>query len=468
MKIMDLLLLTAIDPFSYQIQPDLGLMYVAGAARAAGFSVDIQDCRKERWDYKRLEEQVQESRPAVVGIKSFSNEAGRVARMAETVRRALPEAVIIVGGPHPSMDPEGTLERMKAADYAFVGEAERSLPRFLGWVQSGRRGPLPPEIKGVAFRDNGRVVVRPAEWEDDLDSLPFPAWDLMPPTSYPNEVIGLFAPAFPAAPILLSRGCPYRCTYCGASRIAGRRFRYRSVENALEEIAFLEEHYGIRTFALVDNSFTSHRRHAMEFFQALLARPKKIFFTFPNGVRADSLDEELLRTMEGAGCGLIGLGIESSSDETLKRMKKDQTAALVEEKVNLIRRTTSIPITGSFVLGYPGETLEDVKRTIRFAVKLPVHHAHFCVFIPLPGSEVYRELIERGQFCPADLDPEGLTNDRSSFSLPGLPIKRLVRLHQYAYLRFYLTPWRLLYFFTQIKTLSHLRVILRIILKVFL
>jgi radical SAM superfamily enzyme YgiQ (UPF0313 family) len=465
---MDLLLLTPIDPLSYQIMPDLGLMYLAAAAREAGFSVDIKDCRKERWGLDDLGEHVRRARPTVLGIKVFSNEVARAARMAETARREFPEAVIIVGGPHPSMAPENTLKRMSAVDYAFIGEAERTLVPFLAWVKSGRKGTPPEEVKGIAWRDGDKVSRRELCLESDLDSLPLPAWDLMPPSSYPDEALGLFAPAFPAAPMIMSRGCPYRCTYCGSYRIAGKRYRYRSVENSLAEMEMLEREYGIRTFAFVDNSFTSERKRALAFFQALRARPKQTFFTFPNGVRASSLDAELLQAMEKAGCRQMSLGVESSSDRTLSRMKKDQKIELITKTVDMIRKNApSIVITGSFILGFPGETMDDVKGTIRYAVKLPVHHAHFCVFIPLPGSTVYEDLVSRGLVCEDQWDPEKLTMDRSTSELPGLPARKLVRLHQRAYLRFYLEPWRLLSFPGQIKSLSHLKVILRTILKVF-
>jgi anaerobic magnesium-protoporphyrin IX monomethyl ester cyclase len=465
---IDLLLLTAIDPFSYQIQPDLGLMYVAAAAREAGFTVGIRDCRKERWDEAEMGRRVAALRPRVVGIKSFSNEANRVARMAARVRRELPEAVIIAGGPHPSMDPQDTLKRMTAVDYAFVGEAERSVPPFLAWIKAGGRGAPPEEVPGIAYRTgaDGEVMVREPVWEQDLDTLPFPAWDLMPPDSYPDEVIGLFSPAFPAAPISGSRGCPYRCNYCGAAKIAGNRFRYRSVDNLLAEIDLLAGRYGVKSLAFVDNSFTSIRPRAVKFFEALIARPAPMLFTFPNGVRANTLDEQLLPLMEKAGCRLVGLGIESSSAETLARMQKDQTTATVRQTVDLIRRTTSLYITGSFILGYPGETLEDVKRTIAFAIGLPVHHAHFCIFIPLPGSTVFQELAAAGQVRQDEWDPDQLTNDSAACSMPGLPMKDLQRLHHLAYLRFYLTPWRLLSLPRQIKSFSHLRIMLRIVAKV--
>jgi radical SAM superfamily enzyme YgiQ (UPF0313 family) len=464
---MDLLLLTSVEAFSYQIIPDLGLMYIASSVRNMGMEVVIKDCRKEKWSLGDLERYVAGERPLAVGIKAYSNDLGRVAQMAGAVRRAHPEALILVGGPHPSMDPEGTLALLPDVDFAFQGEAERSMAGFMSWARNGRRGALPEEIHGIAYRGENGAEIRPPVWERDLDTIAFPAWDLMPVESYADEVVGIFAPAFPAAPMILSRGCPYKCAYCGARYVAGNRLRVRSVENIIEEIDFLERKYGVKTFTFSDDSFTSNREQAMELFDALARRPRRIMFTFPNGIRVNSLDAELLKLMEKAGCRLFGLGIESASDSTLARMKKGQTAALIKEKVELTRRLTSIKITGFFILGYPGETLEDVKHTISFASDLPIHHAHFCLFIPLPGAPVYDELVSKGLIVAHARDPERLTLDSVSGSLPGLPPKKLLRLHQYAYLKFYLKPWRLASLPSQIKSMDHIAVITRRIVKLF-
>jgi anaerobic magnesium-protoporphyrin IX monomethyl ester cyclase len=118
---MDVLLLTPVDPFGYQIIPDLGLMYLAGALRRAGVSVMIKDCRKEGWDLAAVEHYLRSEQPRIIGIKCYSNEVEAVAGMVQAARRVCPEAVIVVGGPHPSMDPEGTLRLMPEADFAGPG-----------------------------------------------------------------------------------------------------------------------------------------------------------------------------------------------------------------------------------------------------------------------------------------------------------------------------------------------------------
>jgi len=461
---MDLLLLTCIESFSYQIIPDLGLMYIASSVRAEEMDVCIKDCRKDKWDIETLKNYVLSQKPLVVGIKAYSNEISRVVKMTMAIREVHPESTIIVGGPHPSMDPEGSLEQIKEADFIFVGESEKNIGPFMKWVKNGKNGPLPEDVLGIAFRDNEGISIRSSCITPDIDEFEFPAWDLMPVSSYSDEAVGLFAPYFPVAPMILSRGCPYKCSYCGARYIVGNKLRTRSVDNIISEIDFLEKEYGVKTFTFADDSFTSNRKRALELFEALANRPKKINFTFPNGIRANSLDPEMLDKMEKAGCSLFGLGIESASNDTLSRMKKNLTVELVKEKVELTRKLSSIKITGFFILGYPGETLEDVKKTINFAVSLPIHHVHFCLFIPLPGSAIYDELIESGTLTK-DYDFEQLTIDRVSSVLPGLPADKLLFLHKYAYFKFYLQPWRILGLPAQIKSFKQLKVIFRRLAK---
>ena len=461
---MDLLLLTAVDPFSYQIIPDLGLMYLAATAREAGMDVVIKDLRKDRWPLERLSEYVSINSPKIIGIKCYSHEIAGIAKMVRALRIVCPQALFLLGGPHASSDPEGALAQT-GVDYVFIGEAESSLKAFLAWFRSGLTG-LPPEsIAGIAFRTSSGMAVRKNEFAPDLDQLPMPAWDLLPPSEYPDEATGIFVPGFPIAPMMLSRGCPFRCAYCGARKVMGERIRYRSPRHILAEIDYLSDRYRISNFSFLDDNYTCNREKAAEMFTVLAARKPRIAFSFPNGVRAETLDAELLKLMERAGCYSLALGIESGSDATLARMRKGQTRLEVEEAVALIRRTTSIRITGFFILGYPGETLEDVEETIRFAHRLPIHHPHFCLFTPLPGTPVYRELQDQGIIPAEGLPPEMLTFDRPQENLPGLPPRKVIKLHQYAYAKFYLKPWRIWNLMREIRSPGNLWVIARRVLK---
>ena len=266
--------------------------------------------------------------------------------------------------------------------------------------------------------------------------------------------------------MMLSRGCPFNCAYCGAAKIMGERIRYRSPTNVLAEIDLLERDYGIRNFTFVVDNFTANRRQALALFEALAARPRRIAFTFPNGVRPATLVVELLKAMERAGCYSLSLWIESGSDQTLERMRKKQTVASVAQTVELIRSNTSIRITGFFILGYPGETIADVCNTIKFAARLPIHHPDFCVFAQLYGSPVYKELLDQGLILVSGLTHGEMNFDRP-MALPGLPPRKIILLHQYAYLRFYLKPWRIWNLLKEARSPGNFWVIVRRVIKLF-
>lgn len=463
---MDILLITAIDQFSYQIIPDLGLMYLASSVRNAGLSVSLKDLRKDRWNYSRLQKYVRDEKPRIIGIKFFSHELNRVKQMTELIRKENPSCIIVVGGPHPSMDPAGTLSGLPEVDYVFIGESENSFRDFALWVKTDAGGEPPESISGIAFRSSSKTVIRAPVFEENLDKLPMPAWDLTPPNEYPDEATGIFTPGFPAPPMMLSRGCPFGCSYCGSAYVMGKRIRYRSPENVLEEISFLEKNFSVKNFTFIDDNFTCNRNSAMKLFQALAKRQKHISFTFPNGVRAETLDTEMLIMMEKAGCYALALGIESGSDETLKKMRKKQTTEEIKRTVELIRSQTKIRVTGFFILGYPGETVQDVKNTIKFARELKIHHPHFCLFTPLPGTDVYKELQQQGLIPAEGLKQEQVTFDRG-FPLPGLSRKKLVLLHQYAYLSFYIKPWRIWNLLKEIRSVGNLWMIIRRAIKLF-
>lgn len=464
---MKFLLLTPIEAFSFQVIPDLGLMYIAAALRQAGFTVAIRDFRRRHTDFAALPGILRAEAPDVVGIKCYTHETDRVKRMAAAVKQTLPQAAVIVGGPHASMDPASLLAPDSGIDYVFVGEAERSVVGFARWLGSAQPGAVPDGIPGLAYRGRDGISVTPPEFEPDLDAIPLPAWDMMPPEKYPNEAAGMFVSEFPAAPMMLSRGCPFACTYCGGSRVMGKRIRHRSVENILREIDLLERDHGVKTFTFVDDNFTMDREKALRLFSALADRPRRIAFTFPNGVRASTLDEEMVRLMERAGCQYVALGIESGSDDTLRRMRKSQTVAEVREKVALIRRVSGIKVVGFFILGYPGEKIADVQETIRFAAALPIHHPHFCIFNPIPGTPAYEECLKQGLIGSAGLRPDQQTFDHLPIMLSGLSPRRVRFLHQYAYLRFYLTPWRMWSLLRDIRSPGHLWGILRRAIKLF-
>ena len=404
---------------THYIVPPIGLGYLASSLRQNRFSdIAILDCLKEKLSYEDLRSRFKMWRPKIVGFQLFSTDFGSVVKSIEILKEASPTSTVVIGGPHVSATTISALEEIENADFGIAGEGELGLPLLLRRLL--RNEPIPWEdIPGLIWRDNGSIHANPRIMVKDLDALQFPAWDLMPPASYPDSPQGGFYRNFPIAPIATTRGCPYPCTFCGSGVNMGRKLRVRSMKNVFKEISMLYHDFGVKEFHIIDDMFNFDRERVLEFCQNIKDRGLDITYTFPNGLRLNHLDKEMLMMMKETGAYAFTVGIESGSQRILDLMKKNLTLDLIEEKIDLICAVGLEP-SGFFIIGFPGETIEDIKSTIRFAKRLKLKRAHFGNFLPLPGTEATRNLTESGKISRLDWNilsytqvpysPEGITN----------------------------------------------------------
>ena len=248
------------------------------------------------------------------------------------------------------------------------------------------------------------------------------------------------------------------CTFCAGNLIAGKRLRKRSVQNVINEIEILYNDYGIREFHIVDDNFTLDKIFAKEFLTKLKGLSLDISWAVPNGIRMDMLDDELLELMKETGLYLISLGIESGSDRILHLMKKNITLDKVRQSVALIRRH-NIDIAGFFILGFPGEAIEDMKKTIRFSLELDLIRANFFTYLPFPGTESYNDLKHQGKLNEVNLERFYFMN--ASFAPEGIDKNTLKSLQREAFLKFFLRPKILIHNLMSIKSFNHFKFLLR-------
>jgi radical SAM superfamily enzyme YgiQ (UPF0313 family) len=437
--------------------PNLGLGYLATALRMNGFEVDIWDGMKKDMTRKKLEERLKMLDYNVIGVQVYTcsvEEAQDTLKMAKTLN---PDVVRIIGGAHVSGDTESAVNQLDA-EFAFRGEAEIGLPKLLKKI-SGEENSEYRDIHHLIWKENEKININELKPIKDVTALGLASWDLIDPNEYPNAPIGAFVKSFPLATISCSRGCPHQCTYCANKLIMGRGLRARSKESIIEEIDLLYNKYGVREYQIIDDTFTSKRSLAEGVCKEIINRGWKINITFPNGVRVESLDEELLKLLERAGCYSIGMAIESGSQRIVDHMKRRQDLEKVKEKVMLVDRVTNIRMTGFFIMGYPIEEREDILKTIKIAKELPLKRAQFTIWIPVPGSEMTETLKREGKLNITNLSsvvlnqinyvPENLTEDE------------LQKLLRRAYFEFYLRPKILLGLLAEIQSLEHLKNILR-------
>jgi anaerobic magnesium-protoporphyrin IX monomethyl ester cyclase len=463
---MRILLIKPINDRYCVVQPPLGLGYLAAVVHRCGHRAEILDAGRVRLTWKGFVDLIDWGRYDLIGFQMFSYELPSVKKHLEIVKRRSPGTVTLVGGPHISGDPEGTASYLEGMDFGFAGEAEAGLGKFLRleWKDYSDPARL-DKIPNLVWRRGGRTAVNPRAPVLDPDDIPLPAWDLIDPRNYPPAVHGIFYRYRPIAPIVTSRGCPFPCTFCAGRAVTGTVLRYRSVENVIGEILLLRDKFGVREFHIEDDNFTGKRDYVIEFCREVIARAPGLAFALPNGIRLDTLDREVLTLMERAGFYSIAVGIESGSGRVLKLMKKNLTPGLVREKTDLIRECTGMRLSGFFLIGYPGETEEEILETIAFALSLKLDLASFLITIPLPGSPLWEEYgrpdysgVEWADFVPSRAIP----------GVSGIPPRRLKQLQRQATIRFYLRPgvvWRLA---REIRGGDQLRIIRRRLLDIIL
>ncbi|MBN2121080.1 MAG: B12-binding domain-containing radical SAM protein [Candidatus Omnitrophica bacterium] len=445
---------------SDHVQPPLGLGYLASSIRK-DHQVVILDCIKEDIRSFGFAKFLDRIKPDLVGFQCYTYDILNIQKMlGDCKKRCL---ITAAGGPHCSAMPLETMDIFGSdLDFLFQGEAEIGFKKLLDKL-SGKQKIEFEEIGGLVWRKDGKVFINDKYFLEDIDSLGMPAWDLIKPQEYPQSQHGAFFKKFPIAPIVTTRGCPFYCTFCAAHLVAGRKLRKRKVESVIKEIKMLYDNHGIREFHIVDDNFTMDKSFAKDFLIKFKELNLDVSLAVPNGVRIDTLDEEMLGLMKQAGIYLITLGIESGSDRVLKFIRKSLTTEKVRRVVKLIRGY-GIDIAGLFMLGFPGETLEEMRKTIKLSRELDLIRASFFTYLPLPGTEGYNDLKIQNKFDDK-LDFKYFCFMKASFTPEGIDERTLKRIQKRALLGFFLRPRVFFRNLTQIKSLSHLKFLLRRVIR---
>ncbi len=444
----------------YQATPDLGLGYLATALRKDNHDVKILHSGKEKNGFASLTNFLSDFKPQVVGFKVLSLDLPSVKKSLRRVKKFDSSIITIIGGPHPSTAlPDETLSYFKETDFAFAGEAEVGLPLLLKEIEKNKNRDF-SSIPGLIYRNGEKAVANEKIFIEDLDSFGIPDWESMNPSEYSQkESFSFFSRHFPPAPILVTRGCPFRCTFCSSHLVSGRRIRKRSIKNVMEEIGLLYKRYGVRELNIVDDNFAFDHSLVKDFCQGLISRRLDLVWNCPYGLRLDSLNREILEMMEESGCYSIAVGIESGSQRVLDHMKKRLTIKEIREKVDLIKKRTKLKVVGYFIIGYPVEREEDIQKTIRLSTSLPLDIAAFAPFRPTPGTEIFTFLQKKGILNKVDWSTFSV--EEVAFSPPGISLKRLKFLKHWAYLKFYGRPALIFRLIREIRSFLQIKYLFR-------
>ena len=418
----------------------LGIMYLASVLREAGHEVRIYDCGRDWDDPERFRRALLDAAPDVVGLSSITYEAPVMEGMAHLCKATLPDVPVIAGGPHPSAYPERCC-RLGPIDYVAIGEAERTAVELVDALTRGGRDPR--SIRGLAYWDErtGEVVrTPPREFIEDLDSLPFPAWDLVDNELYwqAEPCSGMGRRRYMA--LMTSRGCPFRCIYC--HQVHGKRFRARSPENVLRELHVIDERYGIRDFEVMDDIVNADRARTLELCDRIVAANLRPALHFPNGVRTDLLDAEQIDGLRRAGTVSMCAPVETTSPRLQKLIKKNLDVEKVRDRI-AIAVDRGIYVVGCFMLGFPTETYEEARGTLEWALRTDLHHSHFSLLTPYPGTAIHDlagDVLRARGITDADIFAQHY--QKGCCNVSAMSDEQLFGLQEEAYRRFNLDPRR--------------------------
>lgn len=411
-------------------QIPLGIYYLAAFIRERGHDVRAIDAEVLCWSNERILAVVREFAPDVVGISTTTVAFHRARAVAVAIKAGYPNIINVIGGPHPTAATEDVLHHPEF-DYAVLGEGEESFALLLEMLCNG--GDV-RTLAGVAWRDGETITVNPRRpFIADIDALPFPAYDLVTDFSHYNPPPMNYR-QLPVANIVTSRGCPNQCTFCGHSSF-GRTLRQRSPKNIAAEIFHLYRHYRIREIAFVDDTFTINTQRIEELFMIL--DRQGVCFPWTCMSRVNTVDESVLRFMKNHGCWHISFGIESGNEDILRRIKKNISLDSVCRVIDICHRL-GILTKGFFIVGHPGETIETIEETIRFALEVPLDDVVVTLNTPLPGTEQCRTADMFGSLERGDWSRYNMWNP--VFVPSGLTEETLLAKHREFYRRFYLRP----------------------------
>jgi anaerobic magnesium-protoporphyrin IX monomethyl ester cyclase len=431
-------------PIDTRTSPSLGLAYLAAVSEQAGHQIRVYDGDVEALP---LEAALREFEPHIVGITANTTQITAAWRDAAIVKQ-VSNIPVVLGGPHPTVLPDESAAK-PFVDAVVRSEGEATWTEILSRLDKAElstTGMSWDGILGVTFRQaDGSVVSapdRPPIPVEELDAMPFPAWHLFRLEQYTNLQPAVDQVSGHSLPILTSRGCPYRCTYC--SQIGPRRWRARSTKSVVAEWRWLVKEQGAVEIGVLDDSFNINRQRVLEICQALLDEGlHHVPWIMINGIRANLADEELLGAMKRAGCIRTAFGVESGNQAILdtvvdKHLTLDQVRSAFRAA-----RAVGLETIGFFIIGLPGETEATMDDTIRLACELDPLVANFSIATPFPGTQMYETVKAQGRLLAETWDDFVFFEGKARFEMPGLPADLVERKWKEAYRRFYLRPKRI-------------------------
>lgn len=405
------------------IAPPLGIAYMAAVLEENQIPVNVIDASALDMGWDEIKNELKTSKVDVIAITALTPTIEKAIETAQLAKETCPDAVVVMGGYHPTFNHEELLE-YDFIDIVVRGEGEYTMLDLVLTIENG--GDL-SQVKGIAF-DN--VVTPPRPLITDLDSLPYPARHLLPMDSYK-----LLNMKTSMSTMITSRGCPMQCSFCSSAALHGPKLRLRSPKKIVDEMEHLVYDLNIETIAFMDDTFTLSKKRVLEICDEIKKRDLKVWWGCT--ARVDTLNEEVLVAMREAGCITLFMGVESADQQMLDKVNKQTTIEKIQSAFEICRKE-KIRTIASVVLGMPGDTNESIKRTIKFVKELKPSYAIFSLATPYPGTRFYQQAFENNLIKVKDWSKYTLISpilDTVECSLEDLR-----KLQSNAFVKFYMRP----------------------------
>ncbi len=324
------------------------------------------------WD--EIKKKIRGYNPDIIGITMFTANYKVAKIIANIAKEINKKVIIVVGGAHPTIDPEGTL-RNNEFDYLVRGEGESTFLELIKCVEIS-------EIKGLSYKIDGKIINNPVRpLIKNLDVLPFPSKDL-----FINNISNM-----DYGNVITGRGCPYSCSYCASKKIWGQKVRFRTPDNIIKELIDLKRNFNSPLVYFVDDTFSFRKERAKEICRKMINN--NLNLKWKCDTRVDCIDYELADLMKRAGCIRIKIGVESGSERILKEIKKGLTKDKIRKGAEVINKA-GLPLTVYLMAGFPNETNDDIKETIEFAKEIDADYYSLSIVAPYLGTEIYEDFLK--------------------------------------------------------------------------
>lgn len=368
--------------------PPMGILYIAAELVRHEIDVEVIDADIDGLTVSETLDRVMASAPDLVGFSVMTPQVPATLEVCHYLKRIAPELPLVVGGAHVMSTHTDLYSQSDDIDFLIEGEGEITLVEVCQNMQKGTMPECLAGIPGVIYRDAlGMVTANEKRvfWKE-LDELAPIDYSMVDVHKYKIPTL----PGPPVVGLMITRGCPFTCTYCDAPVTTGKKIRYHSPERAVADIARMHHQFGVRGFSFRDSTFTAKKRWVREFCERLIEADVDIEWRC--NTRVDCVTEDLLDLMKRAGCHTINFGVESLHPDIMKRINKDVPFEMIEDAHRWCRKF-GIRTYTTFLVGSPGETDETIRTTIDRAKQLRPSMAMFFVTIAYPGTELYREAV---------------------------------------------------------------------------